>query len=126
MVRFSDIVIAYFVIGTIMYGGGAVEWQDAGVPGWFVEQGDDGEVQATQQTEENLDGIGGALKTLVDAVVGPILIIWDIVSGLVGFIHWPILVLTQNNAPPILTILLGGGFTSAFYLSMIRLLRTSA
>jgi len=125
MVRFTNIVLTYLVIGAVMFGGGAIGWDSVGPAQFFVTE-DDGEISPSDQTEDNLSGIGGALRSLVDSLAGPVLIIWSIISGLIGFLNWPITVLWTNNAPPVIILLLGVPMTAAFYLSLIRVLKGSA
>lgn len=126
MARFSDMIITYLVIGAVMFGGGAVQFDDAGVANWFVERDDSGDVEAASNSSENLDGTGGAIKSVIDMVAGPILLIYNLVVGLFTYLNWPIFVLASNNAPPMMILLLGVPFSAGFYLSIIRLWRTSA
>jgi len=126
MVRFSNIILAYFVIGSVMIGGGAIDFQDAGVAQFFVEQDDSGELNPAQERQQDLEGIGGAVQSVVDAVVGPIILIYNLIVGLLAYLNWPLTVLASNNAPPMATLLVGGSLTAAFYLSIIRLIRVSA
>jgi len=125
MARFSTIVLAYFVIGAVMIGGGAVAFDDAGVAQFFVDDGPNG-IAPNSDTVQNLDGIGGALQSIVDQFAGPIVLIWNLVVGLLTYLNWPVVVLATNGAPPMATLLLGGSLTVAFYGSVIRLVRTSA
>jgi hypothetical protein len=125
MVRFTNILLTYLVIGSVMFGGGAIGWDSVGPAEFFVNE-DDGEISPSDKAQENLTGTGGALNSLVDSVAGPVLIIWSIISGLIGFLNWPITVLWVNNAPPVIILLLGMPMTAAFYLSLIRVLKGSA
>jgi len=125
MSRFSSIILAYFVIGAIMFGGGAISYEESGVASFFVEQ-DGGQFGPAQNAEEELGGIGTAISNLVGQFIGGIQLVYNLVVGLLGFINWPLIVLSQNNAPPIATLLIGGSFTVAFYGSVIRLIRGAA
>lgn len=123
--RFRQIILAYFVIGSFMYGAGVVDWTDAGIAQVFVENNAQG-VQPNDETTEELQGAGGAITSLVDAFGGPLILIWDLINGLLGFIHWPVVALHTNNAPPRITMLLGGGFVVGFYMSLVGLVRSSS
>jgi hypothetical protein len=125
MVRFCNVVLTYLVIGAVMFGGGAIGWDSIGPAQFFVDE-DTGEISPSNQSEDRLNGTRGALKSLVDSVAGPVLIIWSIISGLIGFLNWPITVLWTNNAPPVIILVLGMPMTAAFYLSLIRVLKGSA
>lgn len=125
--RASQIVMAYFVIGVTMFGGGAIAFSETGVATWVVDYNTTaGTVSPSNNTTENVEGTGGAIESIVNLAVGTVLLVWNLFVALVAFMHWPILVLYSNSAPPVATMLFGGGFTLAFYLSLIRLVRTSA
>lgn len=123
--QFSNLIMAYFVIGAVMWGGGAIDYQESGVAAFFVDN-NSGDVAGSEQAESNLSGIGGAIQSVVDMFAGPLIIIWNLVVGLTAFMHWPIVVLEGNNAPPSVTVLLGGGFVVGFYMSLIGLVTRSA
>lgn len=123
--QFRNIILAYFVIGAFMYGSGLVAWSDAGLSGVFIDNDNTG-VSPDEETTQNLNNTGGAIAGLVDTFGGPILIIWSLIDGLLGFIHWPVVVLAANNAPPRIIILLGGGFVVGFYMSLVGLVMSGA
>lgn len=123
--RFSSIVMSYLIIGVVMFGGGAVALDDAGVANWFVE-GDNGSFVPSTNSMSNAQGIGGAISSVVSLAVGTVLLVWNLAIGLIAYLNWPLIVLYSNNTPPMMVLLLGGGYTAAFYLSLIRLVKTSA
>lgn len=126
MVRFSQIVLAYFVIGVVVFGGGGVVWENAGVPNFFVDQSDSGEFSGSEELDRQTNETGNAISSVVNTLTGPVLLVWKLAGSIFALIHWPVFALSTNNAPPILVLGLGGGFTAAFYLSIIRLVRSSA
>lgn len=130
--RFRQIILAYFVIGAVMYGGGAIAWEDSGLASWFVST-DGGTVEVQGQTSENvedpfsnLDAAGRSIAGVIATFGGPVLVVWNLIVGITGFLHWPVLVLATNNAPPSVTILLGGGFVVAFYMSLVGLVMSGS
>ena len=123
--QFRKIVLAYFVIGAVMYGGGGINWDNAGLAKWFITNDDDG-VGVQDQTTTKLQGVGGAIQSLVDAFGGPAILVWNLAVGLLAYLHWPVTVLATNNAPPRLTLLLGGGLVVGFYMSVVGLVKSSA
>jgi len=125
MVRFSNIVLTYLVIGGVMFGGGAVDWGNIGAAKYFVD-GQPGDLSPGDDTTEKLTGVSGAIKSIVDQFAGPLVIVWNLLVGLITYMNWPVVVMMSNNVPPSLTILLGIPLTAAFYLSLIRVVRTSA
>lgn len=124
--QLSDVVLIYFVIGAVMVGGGAVDIGQAGIVNFFVEEDHTGEIQATGNATNQIDNTGGAISTVVSLAVGAALLVWNMATGLFGFIHWPIFALTQNNAPPMAVLLFGGSFTAAFYMAVIGTVWRSA
>lgn len=124
--RSSSIIMSYFVIGVVMLGGGELNLDQLGPIGFFADVGSDGGVSTAGNLLANINDAGGSLEAVATVFTGTILLIWQLVSGILAFIHWPILVLNAHNAPPIAVLLLGGGFVGAFYMSVIRLFRVSA
>jgi len=125
MIRASNIIVIYFVIGAVMFGGGAVAFDDSGLTQFFVDMSG-GDVDASNQTGENLTGVSGAITSLVGSFGGPAILVWNLFAGLVAFLNWPLFVLIDSGAPPRVTVLLGGTLTVAFYMAAIRLVRSSA
>lgn len=125
MVRFSNIVLTYLVIGGVMFGGGAIEWSDVGATQFFVD-GQPGDLDSSDDTKEQVDSAGGAISSIVDQLAGPIVLVWSLASALVAYLNWPLTVLIVNNAPPSAILVIGVPMTAAFYLSFIRLVKTSA
>lgn len=125
MIRASNIIMIYFVIGAVMFGGGAVAWNNSGLTKFFITNSG-GDLAPSQQTGENLTGVSGAITSLVGSFGGPAILVWNLFAGLVAFLNWPLFVLIENGAPPQVTILLGGTLTVAFYMAAIRLVRSSA
>lgn len=115
--RLSEIVVIYFVIGSVMVGGGALDFSEAGIATEFVDQESDGFSFNSSISQEIAD-TGGAIDTVVTLTVGGISLIWDLMKILFGFIHWPIVALSSNNAPPMAVLLLGGSMTAAFYMAI--------
>lgn len=124
-IRASNIVVVYFVIGAVMFGGGAITFDDSGVTQFFLEEDDD-ELTPDNQTSSNLQGLSGTITNLISQVGGPALLVWNLITGIAVFLNWPIVVLVENNAPPSIVLLLGGAPTVMFYMALIRLVRTSA
>lgn len=123
--RFTRVILLYFVLGSVMFGGGAIDFDQAGVSGFFVEH-DSGSFAATNQTSQNLEGLGGAISQLVGEFIGGVQLVYNLAVGLLGFLNWPIVVLSSVGAPPMAVLLIGGTFSAAFYLSIITLMRSSA
>jgi len=126
MVRFSNIVLAYLMIGAVMWAGGAVAWGDAGINQFFIDQSSDGTIEATQGPQEELGGVGSTIQNVIASFGAPLVLIWNLVTGIISWLNWPLAVLVSVNAPPRITVLVGGPMTAAFYLSIIRVVRTSA
>ncbi len=124
-IRASQIVLIYFVMGAVMFGGGAVTYDNSGVTQFFITKGPDG-VTPADTPEQKLDGVSGVITNLIGAFGGPAILVWNLFVGLLAWIHWPVFVLLDNAAPPRVTILLGGTLVVAFYMAVIRLVKSSA
>lgn len=125
MARFSAVVLAYFVIGATMWGGGAIQWDNSGVGGLIVKSTDGG-VTVNENTSQDLEQAGGPIQESAKSLGGPILAIWNFVIKFIGFLFWPITTLASNNAPPQVTVLGGGSLSVMFIGATIRLIRRSA
>jgi len=125
MVRFSSIIVSYFVIGALMWGGGAIAWNETGLGGLIIDDPVGG-VETNQSTADDLENAGGPIQQTLQELGGPLLAIWSIIVQFVGYLFWPIMVLQTENAPPRVTVLLGGSFSVAFIGATIRLIRGSA
>lgn len=124
--RFSHVVMAYFVIGTMMWAGGAIAWGDAGIASVFVSEPTEGTAGINEDTASQLEQTQGPIEEAVSSVGGgALLAILGVVLALVNFMFWPMAVLIQNGAPAQVWVTLGGIPTVAFYGSFIRLVRTS-
>lgn len=123
--RITNIIVIYFVVGAVLFGGGAIDYSETGVASYFVEQ-DGGSFVASDDAQGELQGVGGAISSLVGQFAGPLVLVWNLIVGLVGFSMWPLLTLLSNDAPPRVALLLGGSLTASFYLSLIALVRSSA
>jgi hypothetical protein len=123
--RFTRVILLYFVLGAVMFGGGAIDYEDAGVAQFFVQH-DRGSFAPSEQTNNELEGLGGAISQLVGEFIGGVQLVFNLAVGLFGFLNWPLVVLLGVSAPPMAVLLIGGTFTASFYLSVITLMRSSA
>lgn len=130
--QLSDVVMVYFVIGAVMVGGGAVTLggeagSGAGIAGFFVQHNDTtGNLEPAGNASSQISQTGGAISTVVSLAVGAIVLVWELALGLFNFLHWPLFVLIQANAPPMAVLTIGGGFTAAFYMAVIGLVWRAA
>ncbi|WP_225334246.1 hypothetical protein [Halomicrobium urmianum] len=124
--RFSHVILTYFVIGAIMWGGGAIMWDSAGVGGFIIDDPTTGGVDANESTADDLENMGGPIQQSLQQLGGPLLAVWNFIVKLIGYVFWPITVLQSANAPPRVTVLLGGSFSMAFIGATVRLIRGSA
>jgi len=126
MARFAQVLLAYFVIGAVMWGGGAIVWEEAGVGGLIIEDVSGENVDVNENTSDQLERSGGPIREAASAFGGPILAIWNFVVRFIGFLFWPVTVLQTVNAPPRAVVLAGGSLSVMFLGGVIRLIRRSA
>ena len=125
--RFSHIVMAYVVIGGVMWGGGVIGWDQAGIGELFIEDVSGGEGTVNEETASQLEQLAGPIQQAAAAVGGAgLLAIVGILLKLFSFLNWPIWVLMAVDAPIEMVVLLGMPLTAAFYASILRLVRGSA
>lgn len=122
--RFTNILLAYFMIGAIMWAGGAIAWDDAGVGGLFIDTAEDPDVNESTSTQ--IREAGGPIQEAAGSTAVGLIAIWNLLVKLLGFLFWPITVLLSVNAPPRVVVVLGGSFCVAFYGALIRVIRRSA
>lgn len=121
--QLTRILLLYFVMGAVMFGGGAVQFDDSGVTQYFIS---DQTGEPSDQAQGELSGLDSAIASLVGQVGGAIQLVWNLVFGIVLFLNWPLTVMLDNGVPPRVSILFGGSLTVMFYGSLITLVRSSA
>jgi len=120
--RFGSILMAYFVIGAVMWGGGLIAWDTTGPVQEFVDVGENGTVNANESTAGQLERTGGIVGQAAQTLAGPILLVWNLVTGFVAYLFWPVTILQNVNAPPSMIVLMGGVLAVGFFESIVRLL----
>lgn len=128
--RFSKIILAYFIMGSVMWGAGIIAWSDAGIGSTVIEQ-DDGEVEANDSGEDSIQndllGLGGPISAALNTVPGgALLAVWQFITGLIGFIFWPVTVLILVDAPKTIVTTAGGSLVMIFVGGTLRIVRGSA
>lgn len=126
MARFSAILLAYFLIGAVMWGGGAIAWDESGVGGLIITDATESDIEVNENTSQQLERSGGPIQEAAQSMGGPILAIWNFVVRFVGYLFWPVTVLQSVNAPTRIVVTLGGSFSVIFLGAVVRLIRRSA
>lgn len=125
--RFGNVVMVYFVMGAVMFGGGLIAWDDAGFTTLIIDNPDEGSVSANEETGNTLNSLGGPIgEAAGSSGGGGLLAALSIVTSIADFLFWPVAVFLTLNAPPTVTILFGGAPTTAFYMGLLLLVRSSA
>lgn len=123
--RFSAILVTYFVLGAVMWGSGFIAWDSAGVAEHVIDDPTD-EQGGADDVRRGLENMGGPIGTAAGTLGGGLLAVWSFVSGVINFLFWPYTVLHDAGAPPEVSVLLGGGVCVAFIGSLIRTVRGTA
>lgn len=125
--RFSVVLMAYFITGAFMWAGGLIAWSEAGVGEIIIDQGDDGGVEANETTSEQVENSGGPIQEAADTVSGGgLLAVWGLIVRFFGYLFWPITVLVSVGAPTRVVVVAGGIPTLAMLAGVIRMIRTGA
>ena len=123
--RIGNLVLAYFIIGAMMWGGGVLTFEEAGVITSVVSN-DQGQIDPAGAFAQKINQQNSVIGGVVSAFGGGLLIVWNLIFILLKFIHWPLVTLSENFAPPELTVLLGGGMTLSFYIAVATLVSRSS
>lgn len=125
--RFSTVVMAYFICGALMWGGGIIVWGEAGVGTIVLDQQTDGGFSANETTGEQVEKSGGPIQEAADTVSGGgLLAAWSLVVNIFSYLFWPVTVLVSVNAPARVTVLAGGTLALAMLVGIIRVIRSGA
>lgn len=127
--RFSHVAVAYFLMGAVMFGGGAIPYDDVGLTQVFVQEEGDGDLEAN---ESAVGGDGGLLSNLIGPIRnalgtiagGSLLAVWGALDSLLGYYAWPVTVLQYNDAP-MEAVLLSGVLVASFTFGILRVFRAS-
>lgn len=122
--RFTNVMLAYFVTGAVMWASGAIGWGEVGLAEWLIADPATGET--TEAVVNQLEQLGGPIEQFAGALGGPLLVIWGFVQGILSWVLWPISVMIAVEAPVRLTIVFGGAMVMGFIGGLLRLLRGTA
>lgn len=118
--RFGPVIMAYFMIGVVMWGGGVIGWSQAGVGQQFVDAGGN-QVQPNESTADQLERTGGVVNQAAQSLAGPVILVWNLVTNFIRFLFWPVTTMTAVNAPPQLVVL-SAALSIGFFVALIGLL----
>lgn len=124
--KFGHVLIAYFLIGGLMWAGGVIDWQDSGVPQLVAEPTENG-AAVNESTQKTVEGTGGPIQEAAQAVgVSGLFAIWELIAKLLAYLFWPITALQVVNAPTEVVVVAGGGMVVSFIAGFILLIRSGA
>jgi hypothetical protein len=126
MLRFTQIVLAYLLIGAVVWGGGAVAYGNAGPIQYFIAQEDGADLVVASEPSGAIENTGQTITNVISQFGGPVVLLWNFVVQVTGWLNWPLFTLMRANAPPRIIVTLGGGFTAAFWLSLAALIAQRA
>lgn len=127
-IRLSNLLVIYFCMGAVVWGGGAINWDQTGLSQYFLEDAtDNSPVEVNDSVQSEVEGIKGpSLLAQVGAFGGPLVLIWDFLIKLVAVMFWPVTMSVSFNAPPEVVVLLGGGVSVMFVAAFLVFVRRSA
>lgn len=125
MVQFSRIIVAYFIVGAVLWGGGLLPYSESGITTLFVSSPDNG-TEINNGTAGQLEDAAGPIQEAAESIGGgAVLAVFNLLTAFIGFLFWPTTALIHMNAPP-RAIVLGSALTVAFFGSVLRVIRSSA
>lgn len=117
-------VLAYVVIGAVMFGGGAVDASEMGMASKFINTDEDfGPTRGDDTPSHEMTSAIGSADDYAAMLTGTILLAANMITVVVVYLNWPIVVLLQNGAPPTAIAVMGVPFTAAFYMSILSAVR---
>lgn len=117
----------YFIIAAVMFGGGVITWNETGAVQYFMGEDPDAAIPTGDESPGGaFDRVMAVIAQATGMFGGVIIMIVALISNLLQFMHWPVIVLSSNDAPLRITVLLGGSLVAMFYMSMIRLILSAA
>jgi hypothetical protein len=125
--RFGNIVMVYFVMGAVMFGAGLIGWSDAGFATVLLDNPENQSISANEETGDSLNSLDGPVgEAAGSSGEGGLLSVLNLVTSIADFLFWPISLFLTLNAPPSVVLLFGGAPTTAFYMGLLLLVRSSA
>lgn len=103
--RLSKVVIAYFMIGSVLIASGVIPWSQVGVVQIWVDEPEGGgqniDIEANEEARTGiLEGLIGPVKNALGTVAGGGLIaVWGAINKLIGFFAWPLTVAGYIGLP---------------------------
>ena len=129
--RFSHVVVVYFMLGVIVVGANVVPFAHLGIATVFINvQGDDVAANTTSVGGSSgqdgmLDDLIGPVKNALNTITGgALLAVWGPISTLTGFYAWPVVTTSYIGAPPIVKML-SGVLVASFTFGVLRVFRAS-
>lgn len=124
--RMAEILLAYFLMGAMLWGGGVIDWDQSGMAQVVVSPTDTG-ATANESTGAEIRQMGGPIQQAAAAVgAGGLLAVWNFLALLLGMMFWPITALNSINAPPEVVVVVGGTFSMVFIGALLRAVRSDA
>lgn len=127
--RFGSVVLVYYIIAVVMWGGGITAAGPGGeiglgVASEVVDVNDStGAVTQNETTGENLQNLGGPIEEAVASLGGGgLLATWNFVKGLLGAMFWPVLLANSVDAPNVV-VGFAGALSMGFLVSGLLLIR---
>lgn len=122
--RLSSVLMVYFIMGATLWGGGVVDYGQAGVVEMVITSVSSGQITTNTNTSDQVGDMGGPLEQAVNTIAGgAILSAWGFISGTINYMFWPVSFLVVVNAPPEVVVLLGGAQSFAFVLGVLAVFR---
>lgn len=135
MARFGHVVVIYFMMGVIVWGGGVVDFTETGLVGSFVNVDETtGEANVNNSSiiepgeEDNsgiLENLLGPVKEALDTVAGGgVISAFQAVDRFLGFFAWPVTT-TKAIGAPVEAVALSGVLVVSFVFGAVRIIRST-
>lgn len=124
--KFGHVLLAYFLVGSLMWAGGVLDYQDSGVSTLIVEPTANG-TAVNDDTQQAVEDTGGPIQQAAQSVgASGLFAIWNLVAQFLGFLFWPVTALQSVDAPQEAVVLAGGGMVMALIAGFLLFVRAGA
>jgi hypothetical protein len=119
----SSVLLVYFLIGFVLWGGGVIGYDEAGVTEMVISGVSGQGVTLNTETANDVENLNGPIEQAVNTFAGGgLLAAWKFVSGLIDFMFWPTSVPISTNAPVEVTVGMAT-LNFSFVLGMVAIFR---
>lgn len=111
MANIENMFIIYFMIGLVLFAGGAIDFNEFDVANAYVEN-EDGGLSVRENVTQSLGNINpqetsNPIFETAYSLISPLVLAWSLFSPILSVVFFPLNVMLSVNAPLVLVLGLG-------------------